>query len=74
MMNNTNINTNANTNIPRMMTIREVAKTGLMSEYTLRAMVKKGMVPCVKAGAKVFINFELFCDMLNDPQHLNACS
>lgn len=72
MMNNTNINTN--TYIPRMMTIREVASTGLMSEYTLRAMVKKGQVPCVKAGTKVFINFELFCAMLNDPEHLSTCS
>ena len=72
MMNNTNINTN--TFIPKMMTIREVASTGLMSEYTLRAMVKKGQGPCVKAGTKVFINFELFCAMLNDPEHLSTCS
>jgi len=65
---------NNNRNIPHMMTIREVARTGIMSEYTLRAMVKQGHVPCVKVGVKVLINFELFCDMLNDPNHLCTCS
>ena len=62
-----------NCNVPRMMTIREVARTGVMSEYTLRAMVKQGHVPCVKVGVKVLINFELFCAMLNDPNQLRAC-
>jgi len=64
---------NNDCNIPRMMTIREVARTGVMSEYTLRAMVKQGHVPCVKVGVKVLINFELFCAMLNDPSQLRAC-
>lgn len=56
--------------IPTMMTIREVAKTGLMCEYTLRALVKQNKVPYVKAGVKVLINFELFCEQLNNPQQL----
>ena len=56
--------------IPTMMTIREVAKTGLMCEYTLRALVKQGKVPYVKAGVKVLINFELFYEQLNNPQQL----
>ena len=64
---------NNDCNIPRMMTIREVARTGVMSEYTLRAMVKQGHVPCVKVGVKVLINFELFCAMLNDPNQLRTC-
>ena len=63
---------NNDCNIPRMMTIREVARTGVMSEYTLRAMVKQGHVPCVKVGVKVLINFELFCAMLNDPNQLRT--
>lgn len=57
-------------NIPTMMTIREVARTGILSEYTIRALVKQGRVPCVKAGVKVLINFELFCEQLNNPQQL----
>ena len=63
-------NTNINTSIPKLMTIREVARTGVVSEYTLRAMVKQGYVPCIKVGVKVLINFELFCAMLNDPTQL----
>lgn len=38
------------------MSIREVAKTGLISEYFLRAMVKKGECPCVMSGSKVLVN------------------
>ena len=59
-----------NCTIPHMMTIREVARTGLMSEYTLRALVKQGHVPCIKVGAKVLINYDIFCNQLNDPTWL----
>lgn len=54
--------------IPRMMTIREVANTGLLTEYTLRALVKQNKVPYVRANTKVLINFELLCEMLGDPE------
>ncbi len=33
--------------IPHMMTVRQVAKTGLISEYALRQLVKQGKVPCI---------------------------
>lgn len=59
-----------NSNIPTLLTIRQVAQTGLISEYTLRAMVKQGNVPCIKVGVKVLINYELFCNQLNDPNWL----
>jgi len=36
--------------------IREIAKTGLISEYYLRAMVKKGDCPGIKSGKKFLIN------------------
>lgn len=58
--------------IPTMMTIREVARTGVISEYALRALVKQGSVPCVKIGSKALINFELFCNMLNNPNKMLA--
>ena len=54
--------------IPRMMTIREVANTGLLTEYTLRALVKQNKVPFVRANTKVLINFELLCEMLSNPE------
>lgn len=34
-----------NENLPRMMSIREVAGTGVISEYALRQLVKQGKVP-----------------------------
>ena len=49
----------ANSNIPRMMTIRQVAATGILSEYALRLMCKRGQIPCIKVGVgKVLINFD----------------
>lgn len=54
--------------IPRMMTIREVANTGLLTEYTLRALVKQNKVPYVRANTKVLINFELLCEIFSDPE------
>lgn len=55
-------------NVPRFMTIREVAKTGLLSEYTLRAMEKQKQLPCVyvgQRGKKCLVNFDRLVDQLN---------
>ena len=40
----------------QFMSIREVARTGLISEHYLRIMVKKGECPCIKSGKKVLVN------------------
>lgn len=37
---------------PNMMTIREIAQTGLLSEYTLRYMLKEGNLPVMYVGKK----------------------
>lgn len=42
--------------MPEFKTIREVAKTGLISEHYLRIMVKKGECPCIKSGNRVLVN------------------
>ncbi len=55
---------------PTLMTIREVAQTGLISEYTLRNLVRQGNVPMIKVGVKVLINYEMFCAQLNDPNRM----
>ena len=47
-----------NNNIPKMMTIPEIAKTGLLPEHALRVMVKCGEIPAVYSGAKAFINYD----------------
>lgn len=51
--------------IPRFMTIREVAKTGLLTEYTLRLMEKQKRLPCIYVGKRCLVNFEQLVDRLN---------
>lgn len=53
--------------VPRFMSIREVAKTGLLSEYTLRLMEKQKKLPCVYTGRKCLINFDRLVEQLNTP-------
>ena len=47
------------------MTIRETAKTGILSEYTLRLMQKQKKVPCIMCGNKRMINYPLLIEKLN---------
>ena len=51
--------------VPRFMSIREVAKTGLLSEYTLRLMEKQKKLPCVYTGRKCLVNFDRLLEQLN---------
>lgn len=54
--------------VPRFMSIREVAKTGILSEYTLRIMEKQKQLPCVYVGQrrkKCLVNFEQLVEQLN---------
>lgn len=52
--------------IPKMMTIREIAATGVLPETALRRMLKQGKLPAVYSGTKAYINFELLCEMLQN--------
>ena len=54
-----------NLNVPKLMTIREVAATGVISEHCLRNMVKEGQIPVIYAGRKALVNFKTFCDYIN---------
>ena len=51
-------------NIPRMMTIREIASTGLLSEHALRLMLKEGKLPAIYIGKKALINYDRLCEEL----------
>lgn len=55
-----------NQEMPRFMTIREVAKTGLLSEYVLRLMEKQGKLPCIYSGKRCLINYDLLIKQLNE--------
>lgn len=52
-------------NVPTLMTIREVAATGLLSEYALRKMHKEGRLPSFRVGSKVLINYDMLLEQLN---------
>ena len=55
---------NGETKIPKMMTVRQVAKTGMISEYALRQLIKQGKIPCIAIEHKVLINFDAFVEQL----------
>lgn len=45
-------------NNPKMMTIREIAKTGLLSKHALRLLLKEGKLPAIYVGNKALINYD----------------
>ena len=52
-------------NIPKLMTIRQIAKTGMIPEHALRQLVKQGKVPFIQTGNRVLINFNQLVNQLN---------
>ena len=52
------------TDRPNMMTIRQIAKTGLLSEHALRQMLKAGKLPAIYIGKKALINYDKLVDQL----------
>ena len=54
-----------NNSLPKMLTIRQVAKTGILSEYCLRLMEKQGRLPCIYSGKKCLVNLDRLVEMLN---------
>jgi len=51
---------------PTMMTIREVARTGILSEHSLRLLVKEKKLPVIYIGKKALINYDKLCSALQD--------
>lgn len=51
--------TEEKTNLPRMRTIREIAKLGILSENCLRQMQKQGKLPCMFVGVKCLVNLDI---------------
>ena len=50
--------------MPRMMTIRQIAATGILSEHAIRMLVKAGKIPHLTVGKKVLINYNTVLHML----------
>ena len=53
-------------NKPQMMTIREVARTGLLPEHALRVLARQQKLPCIYVGAKCYINYTALVAMLEN--------
>lgn len=53
-------------NIPKMMTIRQVAATGILPETALRTLNKQNRLPAIHVGVVTYINYDKLCVMLND--------
>jgi hypothetical protein len=47
-----------------MMTIRQVAQTGVLPEHALRQMEKQKMLPCFYVGKKCLINYDKLVEQL----------
>ena len=56
---------NQENKLPKMMTIRQVAKTKILPEHALRLMLKQGTLPHIKIGVKILVNFDLLLEQLN---------
>lgn len=52
-------------NTPRMMTIKQIAATGVLPEHALRQLCKQGKLPAVYIGKKAIINYDLLVKQLN---------
>ena len=50
---------------PNMMTVREIARTGLLSEHALRIMLKAGKLPAIYIGNKALINYDKLCEQVS---------
>lgn len=51
---------------PNMLTIREIAKKGLLSEHALRILLKEGKLPAIYVGCKALINYDKLCEQLEN--------
>ena len=58
--------------VPRLMTIRETAKTGILPENRLRQMQHQGKLPGIYSGNKFFVNFEMLVQLVEQECRANA--
>lgn len=52
----------------QMLTIRQIAQTGIIKESSLRALVKNHSIPYISVGKKCLINLPLLIAALDNPQ------
>lgn len=55
----------ANERVPRMMTIRQVAATGLLPETALRRLAAENRLPALRVGNRLLVNYDALIARLN---------
>lgn len=55
-------------NVPKMVTINELAKLVDISTYAIRRLVKTNQITYFRSGTKILINLNKFIDFLNGKQ------
>lgn len=51
--------------VPKFLTIRQMAATGILSEHHLRLLEKQGKLPGIYSGNRFKVNVDLLVDQLN---------
>lgn len=51
---------------PKMLSIKETAKTGILPETALRTLVKQNKIPGIYVGTKFLVNYNALCEWLNN--------
>ena len=49
-----------------MLTVRQVAKRGILPERTLRNLIAQGRIPTIKSGRTMYINYSRLCAELQN--------
>ena len=52
--------------IPRMLTIRQVAATGLLPETALRRLAAENRLPALRVGNRLLVNYDRLVQMLDE--------
>jgi len=58
--------------IPRLLTIRQTAKAGILPENRLRQMQHQGKLPGIYSGNKFLVNAEMLVQMVEQECRANA--
>ena len=48
----------------KMMSIRQFARTGMLTEHALRLLVKQGKIPVVFIGTKALLDYDLVTETI----------
>ena len=51
---------------PKILTIRQVAATGVLSEHALRLLQKQGRLPCLYVGNRCLVNYDKLLAQLDN--------